>query len=90
MSELLRNILWIYLILVNGCVFLLMGYDKRQAIKKKWRVPEVNLLFMGIIGGGLGGLIARQVFHHKTRKKKFLLSFLLGIFVDGVLIFVYR
>lgn len=34
---------------------------------------------MGIVGGGLGGLIARQVFHHKTRKKKFLVCFLIGI-----------
>ncbi|MGX7196142.1 DUF1294 domain-containing protein [Enterococcus olivae] len=90
MTEFLRNPLWSYLIIVNVYVFFLMGYDKRQAIKKKWRVPEANLIFMGLVGGGLGGLIARRVFHHKTRKKKFLIGFLLGVLFDLVLIFVYR
>jgi uncharacterized membrane protein YsdA (DUF1294 family) len=51
-----------YLILVNVYVFCLMGYDKQQAKKRRWRVPEANLLFFGIIGGGLGGLLARAFF----------------------------
>ncbi len=83
------NPLWFYLILVNVYLFFLMAYDKRQAIRKKWRVPEANLLFMGIVGGGLGGLLARWVFQHKTSKQKFLLCFLLGILFDALLIFSY-
>jgi uncharacterized membrane protein YsdA (DUF1294 family) len=64
-----------------------MGYDKQQAKKRRWRVPEANLLFFGIIGGGLGGLRARAFFHHKTRKPKFLVCFLIGVVFDGLLLF---
>ncbi|EFF61716.1 conserved domain protein [Enterococcus faecium PC4.1] len=46
-----------------------MGYDKHQARNGGWRVPENNLIFVSLLGGGLGGLISWKVFHHKTRKK---------------------
>ena len=52
-----ENPLWFYLVLVNLYVFFLMYYDKRQAVKKGQRISEKNLLFMGIVGGGLGGLV---------------------------------
>jgi uncharacterized membrane protein YsdA (DUF1294 family) len=87
MSEIIQNPVWMYLILVNVYVFCLMGYDKQQAKKRRWRVPEANLLFFGIIGGGLGGLLARAFFHHKTRKPKFLVCFLIGVVFDGLLLF---
>ena len=50
--------------------------------------PEANLLFMGAIGGGLGGLIAQRVFRHKTRKKKFHLFFAFGT-VFAILLMVF-
>ena len=78
MTEFIQNPLWFYLLIANLYLFGLMGYDKYQAVKKKWRVPEWNLLFMGLIGGGIGGLIAQRVFHHKTRKRKFYI-FLLSV-----------
>ncbi|EQC80625.1 Protein of unknown function DUF1294 [Enterococcus sp. HSIEG1] len=78
MTEFIQNPLWFYLLIANLYLFGLMGYDKYQAVRKKWRVPEWNLLFMGLIGGGIGGLIAQRVFHHKTRKRKFYI-FLLSV-----------
>lgn len=60
----------------------MMYYDKKQARKRKWRVPEFNLLLLGLIGGGIGGLLGQQLFHHKTRKLRFYFVFGLGaIFV---------
>ena len=53
-------------------LFCLMGYDKHQARTSGWRVPENNLIFVSLLGGGLGGLISRKVFHHKTRKRSLL------------------
>lgn len=82
------NPLWFYLIAVNLYLFCLMGYDKYQAVKQGWRVPEANLLFMGAIGGGLGGLIAQRVFRHKTRKKKFYFFFAFGT-VFAILLMVF-
>lgn len=45
---------------------------------------------MGIVGGGFGGLLAQRLFHHKTRKKKFYLCFLIGVAVDLLLIIYYH
>ena len=59
--------------------------------KKKWRVPEWNLVvFAGLIGGGIGGLIARNAFlHHKhARQRKFYIFFAFGVIVDLLLFIV--
>jgi uncharacterized membrane protein YsdA (DUF1294 family) len=68
-----------YFILLNLSVYLMMAYDKRQAVQKKWRIPEKRLLWLGALGGGLGGLLARRQFHHKTQKSKFLVCFISGL-----------
>ncbi len=47
MDALIYNPLWFYLIAVNLYLFCLMGYDKYQAVKQGWRVPEANLLLWG-------------------------------------------
>ena len=88
MDALIYNPLWFYLIAVNLYLFCLMGYDKYQAVKQGWRVPEANLLFKGAIGGGLGGLIAQRVFRHKTRKKQFYFYFAFGT-VFAILLMVF-
>ena len=90
MTEFIQNPLWFYLLIANLYLFGLMGYDKYQAVRKKWRVPEWNLLFMGLIGGGIGGLIAQRVFHHKTRKRKFYIFFAFGVIVDLSLIHISK
>ncbi|KAF1304690.1 MULTISPECIES: DUF1294 domain-containing protein [Enterococcus] len=85
MNEFLRAPLYLYFILINLYVFFLMGYDKHRARKQQWRIPESNLLFMGVVGGGLGGLLAQHIFHHKTLKRKFTICFIIGILVDVAL-----
>ena len=90
MEVLIHNPLWFYLIIVNLYLFCLMGYDKHQARVGAWRVPESNLIFVSLLGGGLGGLIARKVFHHKTLKKKFTIGFAVGVIVDVILIYFFH
>lgn len=90
MANIVENPLWFYLVVVNLYLFFLMGYDKYKATKKQWRIPELNLLVMGIIGGGVGGLLAQKVFHHKTRKRKFTICFAIGVIFDGCLIYFLR
>lgn len=88
MNHLLHYAIIFYLILINTYVFMVMWYDKRQAERKKWRVPEARILICGSLGGGLGGLLARSLFRHKTKKAKFLICFLLGVVLDIVLLYL--
>ncbi|MFD1900147.1 DUF1294 domain-containing protein [Enterococcus termitis] len=74
MRELLKHLPWVYLLLVNAFEFFAMYLDKKRAERKRWRVPEFDLLLIGLIGGGIGGLLAQQLFHHKTRKLRFYFS----------------
>ena len=60
-----------YLVLINVAAFLFMLVDKRKAIRKRWRIPERVLLGLSFIGGSLGGLLAMQLFRHKTKHLQF-------------------
>ena len=60
-----------YLILINVITFIVFGVDKRNAACGKWRVREITLLELAIVGGSIGGITAMRVFRHKTQKMKF-------------------
>lgn len=60
-----------FIISINMVAFLFYGIDKIKAKRDSWRIPEVNLLLLGLLGGGVGSLIAMTIFHHKISKKKF-------------------
>lgn len=89
MNAFSRNPLWFYLIAVNLYVLALMGWDKYQAKRGGWRVPEANLMFMGAVAGGIGGFLGMYLFHHKTRKLKFKVAFTVGIVAAILLIAFY-
>ena len=67
----LPNALKYYLVIVNILAFILYGLDKQKAVRKQWRIPEVQLLGIAAFGGSRGALLGLQFFHHKTRKWKF-------------------
>jgi uncharacterized membrane protein YsdA (DUF1294 family) len=52
--------------------FVLYGIDKRQARSGRWRVPEVVLHGLAIVGGVLGAWAGRLLFRHKTQQPVFL------------------
>ena len=60
-----------YLICMNSLSFVLYGFDKMLAIKKKNRISERTLFYLGFLGGALGSLIGMIIFRHKTKKIKF-------------------
>ncbi|MBC9824869.1 DUF1294 domain-containing protein [Carnobacterium inhibens] len=80
--------LWIYLLLCNSLLFVLMRVDKQKAIKHQWRIPEKTLLFLDLIGGGIGGILGMRLFRHKTTKISFKFTFALGTLL-AVLMLVY-
>ena len=60
-----------YLLAVNVLTFIVYGFDKRKARRKRWRIPETTLLGLAVIGGSVGAWIAMHIFHHKTLHNKF-------------------
>ena len=65
-----KYILLIYLVW-NVITFLMMGIDKRKAIKDARRISEKTLLLSAFIMGAVGSILGSLVFHHKTQKAKF-------------------
>ena len=56
-----------------GCISAgLYGIDKRRARRRQRRIPESWLHGADVLGGWPGGMLARRVFRHKTRKTRFL------------------
>ena len=78
-----------YLIAVNVVTFAAFGYDKLVAPTQSIRVPETILLALTALGGGVGGIIARPLFRHKTQKMSFRLVFWPCVLVSAALIVVY-
>lgn len=74
------------LVFFNLGAFILMGIDKRRAVRDVWRIPERTLLASCGLFAALGGLIGMQVFHHKTRKLKFSLGVPLMLIAQAVII----
>ncbi len=78
-------ILYIYiavLIIASLISFFMYGYDKNLAKKNKMRIKEKYLLQVAILGGGLGALIGRIVFKHKTNKIYFSIVIISSILLE--------
>ena len=63
--------MYIYLIIINIMTFVLFAVDKFRAVNRQWRIRESVLLGVSIVGGALGGLLAMQIFRHKTKTAVF-------------------
>lgn len=77
-----------YLILINIIGFILILVDKIKACKNKWRIKENTLLFISIIGGSIRELISMLIFHHKTKKNKFII-FIPPLILIQIIIYLY-
>jgi uncharacterized membrane protein YsdA (DUF1294 family) len=56
-------------------VFLVYGFDKSAAMNRRQRTPENVMHLMNLLGGWPGGLVASQLFHHKSKKLEFRVIF---------------
>ncbi len=52
--------------------FVAYGLDKRAATRGDWRIPELVLHGLALIGGVIGAWAGRFAFRHKIRKPVFL------------------
>lgn len=78
----------IYFGVINLSGFIMMGIDKRKAIKQVWRTPESSLFLVAILGGSLGSLIGMYSFRHKTQKKTFKYGMPFILFLQLLVVFL--
>ena len=72
----------LWMLVVSVVSFVTYRTDKQAALKTTWRVPENKLHFLDLIGGWPGGLIARQLWRHKTTKTSFVVTFWLTVIIN--------
>lgn len=60
-----------FIVLINALTFMIMGYDKLQAKRRGWRVPERTLMAMALLMGAGGIFAGMYVFRHKTKHTLF-------------------
>ena len=77
----------IYLIGINLAGFVIMGVDKKRAIRGAWRISEAAILLTELLGGSLGCILGMQHFRHKTKHWYFKYG-MPAILVAQVLLFV--
>lgn len=90
MVKLLENdvAVWVIILIIwNVTTFFLMGMDKRNASKNRWRLSERALLACAFLAGAAGVLVGSLVYRHKTKKKKFKVLLALALVVN-ILVYV--
>ena len=60
-------ILLIYIGIINLAGFILMGVDKKKAIRNAWRIPEARLFLCALLGASPGCILGMYTFRHKTK-----------------------
>ena len=75
------------LLAINLATFPLWAWDKLQARRGGWRVPEATLHVVAAMGASGASLISMRLFRHKTSKRRFtiLYSVLLVLQIFGLL-----
>jgi uncharacterized membrane protein YsdA (DUF1294 family) len=74
---------------INIIGFVIMGIDKKKAIKHQYRIQEKTLWLVAWFGGAVGTTIGMQVYRHKTKHVSFKIGFPLLAIIDIVLLLLF-
>lgn len=89
MLSMLFTAVFCLFIITSLAEFILCGFDKAFAKAETRRIPEKRFFLLAAFGGGMGLWLGMILFHHKTRKAKFIaVSTLSVIFWVSVLIYL--
>ena len=90
-SGTLFALLIIYLVIINIHAYHCFSADKKIAVRngdsgnssrREMRHSEAKLLRVCFFGGAIGGFCAMHIYHHKTRKKKFIIGVTLMLIIQ--------
>lgn len=75
--------------LINLFTFLAYGKDKHNAQTGGWRIPEIQLHTLELLGGTIGAVAGQKIFHHKNRKRAYMATFFATVAIQaGLCIFI--
>ena len=63
--------------------YVVYALDKKAARKGAWRIPEVQLHLLALIGGWPGAMAAQQTLRHKSKKASFRFVFWITVFFNA-------
>lgn len=84
----IRGLILVAMVMLSAASYVLYAFDKNQAQKNAWRVPEATLHGLAILGGWPGALLAQHRLRHKTQKGTFRVVFAISALLN-VLILAY-
>lgn len=76
------------LLLMNIIGIVIMGIDKKRAIKHEYRISENTLWLVAIFGGAIGTTAGMQLYRHKTKHLSFKIGFPL-LSIIQIVLFIY-
>ena len=69
----------VYALLLNSVTYLVYASDKKRAQQGAWRIPEIFLHFLEVMGGWPGAFVAQRRLRHKCRKLGYQVTFWLVV-----------
>ena len=66
-AQTIITVVILYLVIINVVGYIIMGVDKKRAIRGAWRISEASLFLTALVGGSLGCTLGMHYFHHKTK-----------------------
>lgn len=78
----------LFYLVASVICFTAYALDKSAARAGNWRTAEQTLLFLGLMGGWPGAIVAQQVFRHKSNKASFRAAFWISVLINVVLFVV--
>ncbi|MBR7071580.1 MAG: DUF1294 domain-containing protein [Clostridia bacterium] len=85
----MKALFWVYFAAVNLIAMILCVYDKHQARRHRWRVPEKTLFFIALLGGSPAMYLSMLFVRHKTGHLRFMVGLPLILVAQIVLLLLY-
>ena len=73
--------------LINFVTLIAYAVDKSAARRGAWRVPELQLHLLELLGGSPCAFLAQKIFHHKTKKRSYQISFIFVLALQLAIIY---
>ena len=77
---------WIFLLAIGLFTSGVYIFDKYAACNRMRRIPELTLLTLAVLGGGIFALFTMLMIRHKTRKMQFFLPVLLIAIIQMIIL----